>query len=124
MDGGKESRDAPSNTGRHSKEWAEARSSPNNFSNHNVWYYYYLDGDASDAYGPLPTAAILKECESLGIEIGRCSEERILGRHCLGSGCEDASSAAGNLDMTLAVLFAVASVGIIVGILTGSRLKR
>lgn len=34
-------------------EWVETRSSPNNFANNNVWYYYYLNNQAPDAYTEL-----------------------------------------------------------------------
>jgi hypothetical protein len=66
------------------KQWVETKSTPDNFANYNVWYYYYLNGEAPNAYGPQLTQEQLQECKELGIEVGKCSETGILSRKCLG----------------------------------------
>jgi hypothetical protein len=33
------------------KEWVEYHGDPNNFANYNVYFYYYLNDQAPDAYG-------------------------------------------------------------------------
>lgn len=59
------------------REWVETSSSPNNFANYNVWYYYYLNGEAPNAYGPQPTQEQLQECKELGITLEECSDTAI-----------------------------------------------
>ena len=58
------------------REWVETQSSPDNFANHNVWQYYYLN-EAPNAYGQQPTPEQLQECRELRITPDKCSEEMI-----------------------------------------------
>lgn len=45
------------------RDWIETRSTPNNFANSNVWNYYYLNGQAPNAYEPPPTKEQMQECQ-------------------------------------------------------------
>lgn len=60
------------------REWVETQSSPNNFANYNVWYYYNLNGEAPDAYGRPISPAQIEECKKLGIELSNCNDATIL----------------------------------------------
>lgn len=60
------------------REWVETQSSPDNFANHNVWQYYYLNEEAPNAYGQQPTPEQLQECRELRITPDKCSEQMIL----------------------------------------------
>lgn len=62
------------------REWVETRSSPNNFTNYNVWRYYNLIGDAPDAYGSPLSPSQIEDCRKLGIELSVCSDAAILAR--------------------------------------------
>jgi uncharacterized protein with von Willebrand factor type A (vWA) domain len=64
------------------RQWVETRSSPTNFANHNVWYYYYLNGEAPDAYaetGPeSPSQGRQQMCQELGISEQECTDAAIV----------------------------------------------
>ena len=113
-------------------EWVETRSSPNNFANYNVWYYYYLNGQAPNANGPQPTQEQLQECRELGIGVGKCSETEILRLRCLGPApsqegvnpCDHSNEPPIKLDAPLAILFAGAGAAAVVGIFVAIRFSK
>jgi len=63
------------------REWVEeTQSSPNNFANYNVWYYYHLNGEAPHAYGTQVMPARIEECRELGIDLTDCNDATILAK--------------------------------------------
>ena len=114
------------------RQWVETQSEANNFTNYNVWYYYSLNDEAPDAYGPQPTQEQLQECKELGIRPGKCSDTEILSHKCLGpvvtekgvNPCNPSDEPPITLDTPLAILFAAAGAAAVVGIVIALRLSR
>lgn len=98
------------------REWVETRSSPNNFANYNVWKYFYLYGQAPNAYGPLPTKEQLQECQELGIRPEKCSDTELLKQECLGPSCNIESQPPIVFDAPLISLFIGVGSAVVAGV--------
>lgn len=104
------------------RQWVETRSAPNNFANYNVWYYYYVNGAAPNAYGPQPTQEQLKKCRELGIDIGRCSDIELLKGKCIG--CNAESQPPIVFDAALVSLFLGVGAAVVGGVWLFARTRK